>query len=133
MFIKSLTRLLVIMFFAGITIYAWAEWKSSGPKYGEKLSGLYAQARKRVNQSEKESHANISCSSRWINGNYSVEADAPGNDQSARPGTFNGKHDDEMYATPGTDGSDNYGASGSVSGTYERGDHTEEDSVSASI
>lgn len=133
MLVKLLVRFLVIAFFAGITIYAWAEWKSSGPKYGQKLSALYAQARKRVNESEKESHANISCSSRWISGSYSVEADAPGNDQSARPGDFNGKHDDGMYAEPDSDGSTNYGASSSVSGTYERDDHTETDSVSASI
>ena len=130
MLVKLLTRLLVIVFFASVTIFARAEWKGK-VDYGDTLTALYASASKREGEVERESKAKGENSSRHINGTYDLNAYADGNVQAIN-GSFIGKWDREKCATgdPGDIG--DYGASSTVSGTYERNGHTDTDTASAS-
>ena len=130
MLVKLFTRLLVIVFFASITIFAWAEWKGRA-NYGDKLKALYASASKREGEAQRESKAKGENSSRHIDGTFDLNAYADGNVQTIN-GNFSGTWDREKCATGDPSDIGDYGASSTVSGTYERNGYTESDTASAS-
>ncbi|MDD9972821.1 MAG: hypothetical protein OXU27_02390 [Candidatus Poribacteria bacterium] len=120
MLIKLLTRLLVIAFFASITIFAWAKWDKPDVDYGDKLPGLYASANKRIQEAVRESKAKGECFTRRIKGTYNLNAYADGNVQPIK-GNFNGTWADSTSATGDASNPGDYGASSTVSGTHENG------------
>ena len=133
MLIKLLTRLLVIIFFAGIILFASAasEWKSNSD-YADNLP-LYAGAGKRVGDSSLKSKAKGYCNSGSVSGTFDLDAAAPGSpaDPPPKAGNFNGNWSDSVTAEGHSNTAGAYGASSTVSGTHSNSGTS--DTASANI